>query len=102
MGCSEGARLGESDLKPSSSQVLRASKHHPEMILFKIRKCPQDREEERKWQHLDSVAFFFFLIYFIFGYTESLFLHTGFLKLRRAGATLRCGARSSLAPEHGL
>ena len=41
------------------------------------------------------------MYYFIFGYTESLFLHTGFLKLRRAGVTLRCGAWS-LASEHGL
>ena len=42
-------------------------------------------------------AFFFSkLIYlFIFGCVGSLLLRTGFLQLRRAGATLRCGARAS-------
>ena len=41
----------------------------------------------------------FFLIYlfylFIFGCTGSSLLHAGFLYLRRAGATLGCGARAS-------
>ena len=36
---------------------------------------------------------FFFLIYF--GCVGSLFLCEGFLQLRRAGATLHCGARAS-------
>lgn len=41
------------------------------MILFKIRKCPQDREEQRKRQHLDC-CFLIFLTYSVFGYTESV------------------------------
>ena len=43
----------------------------------------------RKSTHL----FIFYL--FIFGGIGSLLPHTGFLQLRRAGATLRCGARAS-------
>ena len=48
--------------------------------------------------HLTSLISFFFLnlfIYFIFVCVGSSLLHTGFLQLRRAGATLRCGARAS-------
>ena len=38
----------------------------------------------------------FFLIYlFIFGCVGSSLLHTGFLQLQQAGATLRCGVWSS-------
>ena len=32
---------------------------------------------------------------FIYGFIRSLFLHAGFLKLRRAAATLGCGAQAS-------
>ena len=38
---------------------------------------------------------FIFIIYFIFGCVGSSLLHAGFLQLRRARATLRCGARAS-------
>ena len=37
----------------------------------------------------------FILFLFIFGCIGSLLLRTGFLQLRRAGATLRCGAQAS-------
>ena len=37
----------------------------------------------------------FFKILFIFGCVGSLLPHTGFLQLRRVGATLRCGAQAS-------
>ena len=46
-----------------------------------------------------TVCFFFnvfiFIIYFIFGCVGSSLLRAGFLQLRQAGATLRCGARAS-------
>ena len=54
--------------------------------------------------HLGRLVFSFYLfifkiifgIYlFIFGCVGSSLLRTGFLQLRRAGATLRCGARAS-------
>ena len=48
------------------------------------------------------ILFFFFLIFiyffiylFIFGCVGSSFVCEGFLQLRRAGATLHCGARAS-------
>ena len=50
------------------------------------------------WSHLyDSFFFFnlFILFIFIFGCFGSLLLFAGFLWLRRAGATLRCGAQPS-------
>ena len=37
----------------------------------------------------------FYFILFIFGCVGSSLLHVGFLQLRRAGVTLRCGARAS-------
>ena len=38
----------------------------------------------------------FYLFYlFIFGCVGSFLLHVGFLQLRQAGATLRCGAQAS-------
>ena len=43
-----------------------------------------------------------FIYLFIFGCVESSLLRAGFLKLRRAGATLRCCAVASLIAEHGL
>ena len=57
-----------------------------------------------------SSDFFKKLIYFIlfiFGCIGSLLLHVGFLQLRQAGATLRCGAQAShlwwlLVVEHRL
>ena len=45
-----------------------------------------------------KIVLSFFLIYFIylfFGCVGSSLLRVGFLQLRRAGATLRCGARAS-------
>ena len=47
-----------------------------------------------------KICFFYFFInlficLFIFGCVRSSLLHAGFLQLRRAGATLRCGARAS-------
>ena len=42
-----------------------------------------------------SPFFFFYFIYFIFGCIGSSLLRAGFLSLRPAGATLRCGARAS-------
>ena len=36
-----------------------------------------------------------FIYLFIFGCVGSSLLHTGFLQLRRAGSTLRCGAQAS-------
>ena len=50
---------------------------------------------------VSSFLFFFFFykfiyfIYFIFGCVGSPLLRAGFLQLRRAGATPRCGARAS-------
>ena len=41
----------------------------------------------------DSFIYLFYL--FIFGCVASSLLRAGFLQLRRAGATLRCGARAS-------
>ena len=44
------------------------------------------------------ILFYFILFYFIlfiFGHVGSSLLRAGFLQLRRAGATLRCGARAS-------
>ena len=38
---------------------------------------------------------FCFVFVFIFGCVGSLLLHTGFLQLQQAGATLHCGARVS-------
>ena len=38
---------------------------------------------------------FFFFFFFFFGCIGSLLLHSGFLQLQRAGATLRCGAQAS-------
>ena len=43
-------------------------------------------------------VFFYFInlfIYLIFGCVGSSLLRVGFLKVQRAGATLRCGARDS-------
>ena len=37
----------------------------------------------------------FIYLYFIFGHIGSSLLHTGFLQLRQAGATFRCGVRAS-------
>ena len=47
-----------------------------------------------------QTAFFFFFFFkciylFIFGCVRSSLLHTGFLWLKRVGATLRCGAQAS-------
>ena len=52
---------------------------------------------------LKSDSFFTNLFYlFIFGCVGSSLLHAGFLQLQRAGATLRCGARASVAVSRGL
>ena len=49
-----------------------------------------------KWTcHPIFIAFFFFIDLFIFGCVGSSLLRTGFLQLQWAGATLRCGARTS-------
>ena len=40
-------------------------------------------------------SFFIYINLFICGYVGSLLLHTGFLQLRQAGATLRCSAQAS-------
>ena len=46
-----------------------------------------------------TITFYFILFYlfylFIFGRVRSSLLHTGFLQLRRAGSTLRCGVQAS-------
>ena len=44
---------------------------------------------------LFSFSFFYTFILFIFGCVGSSLLCAGFLQLRRAGATLHCGARAS-------
>ena len=44
----------------------------------------------------DSYLFFKFIYFYLyFGCVGSSLLHTGFLQLWRAGATLRCGAQAS-------
>ena len=41
------------------------------------------------------IVFTVYVIYIYFGCIGSSLLHAGFLQLRRAGATLHCGARAS-------
>ena len=52
---------------------------------------------QRRTVFPSSYFFFFykFIYLFIFGWVGSSLLRSGFLELRRAGATLCCGARAS-------
>ena len=52
----------------------------------------QGKAQETQVSHLPSSVLSFF---FLFGCVGSLLLHTGFLQLWRAGATLCCGAWAS-------
>ena len=54
--------------------------------------CKNIKQYHSSHKFVFSVFFFF---KFIFGFIGSSLLHMGFLQLRRAGATLRCGARAS-------
>ena len=79
-------------------------RYHPicvRMALIKNTRnnmCGRGCEEKGSLMHCFLFLFLFFnkFIYlFIFGCVGSLLLQAGFLWLRRAGATLRCGVQAS-------
>ena len=66
------------------------------MVYYRILNIvPRAIQQDPSYLFYFFIDLFIFIYLFIFGCVGSSLLHMGFLQLRRAGATLHCGARAS-------